>query len=222
MIVVMKVGTPEFKIARVNQEFSERGLTPEKIVGKHKVVIGLVGETAALNPLQIQEIGPLDFEDVLRVEQPFKRASLEFRHGDYSEVSIFPPPTGPVAMGKNHPLTIVAGPCSVENEAMIIETATTSKSGWSALSTRGGLQTSDFSLCFPRSWGKCVRTFGCRETSQWFGNYYRSYGYGRFRENCRSGRRDPNWSAEYAEFCHAQKSRRTRNLFIKTGDSGHH
>jgi 3-deoxy-7-phosphoheptulonate synthase len=28
-----------------------------------------------------------------------------------------------VAIGKNHPLTVVAGPCSVENEAMIIETA---------------------------------------------------------------------------------------------------
>jgi 3-deoxy-7-phosphoheptulonate synthase len=121
MIVVMKVGTPELEIARVNEEFSERGLTPEKIVGKHKVVIGLVGETAALDPLQIQEISPW-IEDVLRVEQPFKRASLEFRHGDYSEV-IVPTPNGPVAIGKNHPLVIVAGPCSVENEAMIIETA---------------------------------------------------------------------------------------------------
>ena len=121
MIVVMKVGTPELEIGRVNQEFSERGLTPEKIVGKHKVVIGLVGETAALDPLQIQEISPW-IEDVLRVEQPFKRASLEFRHGDFSEV-IVPTPNGPVAIGKNHPLVVVAGPCSVENEAMIIETA---------------------------------------------------------------------------------------------------
>ena len=93
MIVVMKVGTPELEIARVNEEFSERGLTPEKIVGKHKVVIGLVGETAALDPMQIQEISPW-IEDVLRVEQPFKRASLEFRHGDYSEV-IVPTPQWP-------------------------------------------------------------------------------------------------------------------------------
>jgi len=121
MIVVMKVGTPELEIVRVNEEFTERGLTPEKIVGKHKVVIGLVGETAALDPLQIQEISPW-IENVLRVEQPFKRASLEFRHGDYSEV-IVPTPNGPVAIGKNHPLVIVAGPCSVENEEMIIETA---------------------------------------------------------------------------------------------------
>ncbi len=121
MIVVMKVGTPELEIARVNQEFTERDLTPEKIVGKHKVVIGLVGETAALDPLQIQEISPW-IENVLRVEQPFKRASLEFRHGDFSEV-IIPTPNGSVAIGKNHPLVVVAGPCSVENEAMIIETA---------------------------------------------------------------------------------------------------
>jgi 3-deoxy-7-phosphoheptulonate synthase len=121
MIVVMKVGTPELEIERVSLEFIERGLTPEKIVGKHKVVIGLVGETAGLDRLQIQEVSPW-IEDVLRVEQPFKRASLEFRHGDYSEV-IVPTPNGPVAIGKNHPLTVVAGPCSVENEAMIIETA---------------------------------------------------------------------------------------------------
>lgn len=121
MIVVMKVGTPELEIERVTQDFSEKGFTPEKIVGKHKVVIGLVGETAGLDPLQIQEVSPW-IEDVLRVEQPFKRASLEYRHGDYSEV-IVPTPNGPVAIGKHHPVVVVAGPCSVENEDMIIETA---------------------------------------------------------------------------------------------------
>ncbi len=121
MIVVMKVGTPELEVERVSEDFKERGLTPEKIVGKHKVVIGLVGETAGLDPLQIQEISPW-IEDVLRVEQPFKRASLEYRHGEYSEV-VVSTPNGPVAIGTNHPIAVVAGPCSVENEAMIIETA---------------------------------------------------------------------------------------------------
>jgi 3-deoxy-7-phosphoheptulonate synthase len=121
MIVVMKVGSPEVEIARINEEFQDWGLTPEKIVGKHKVVIGLVGETAALDPLQIQEISPW-IETVLRVEQPFKRASLEFRHGEPSEVNI-PTPNGTVTFGNNHPVVIVAGPCSVENESMIVETA---------------------------------------------------------------------------------------------------
>jgi 3-deoxy-7-phosphoheptulonate synthase len=121
MIVVMKVGSPEAEITRINQEFEEWGLTPETIVGKHKVVIGLVGETADLDPLQIQEISPW-IENVLRVEQPFKRASLEFRNGEPSEVMV-PTPNGPVTFGRNRPVVIVAGPCSVENEEMIVTTA---------------------------------------------------------------------------------------------------
>jgi len=121
MIVVMKVGTPEPEIARVDKELGSWGLTPEKIVGQTKVIIGLVGETASLNPEQIQEVSPW-IENVLRVEKPFKRASLEYRHGQPSEV-VVPTPNGDVIIGNGHPVAIVAGPCSVENEEMIVETA---------------------------------------------------------------------------------------------------
>jgi 3-deoxy-7-phosphoheptulonate synthase len=121
MIVVMKVGSPEAEIARLSQELSDWGLTPEKIVGKHKVVLGLVGETADLDPLQIQEISPW-IEEVLRVEKPYKRASRQFRHGEASDV-VVSTPNGPVHFGEHHPVVIVAGPCSVENEEMIVETA---------------------------------------------------------------------------------------------------
>jgi 3-deoxy-7-phosphoheptulonate synthase len=121
MIVVMKIGSPETEISRVSQELSEWGLTPEKIVGKHKVVIGLVGETADLDPLQLQEISPW-IEEVLRVEKPFKRASRQFRHGEASDV-VVQTPNGPVHFGEHHRVVLVAGPCSVENEAMIVETA---------------------------------------------------------------------------------------------------
>ncbi|MGL4879824.1 MAG: 3-deoxy-7-phosphoheptulonate synthase, partial [Waterburya sp.] len=54
MIVVMKVGSPEIEIQNIESELQEWGLTPEKIIGKHKVVIGLVGDTASLEPLQIK------------------------------------------------------------------------------------------------------------------------------------------------------------------------
>lgn len=106
MIVVMKVGTPEPEITRVSDELATWGLTPEKIVGQHKVVIGLVGETASLNPEQIQEISPW-IESVLRVEQPFKRASLDYRHGQPSDV-VVPTPNGDVVFGLNHPVVVVA------------------------------------------------------------------------------------------------------------------
>lgn len=121
MIVVMKAGSPEAEISRLTEEFVSWGLTPEKIVGQHKVVIGLVGETVSLDPLQIQEVSSW-IEQVLRVEQPFKRASRTYRHGEASEVAV-PTPDKTVYFGEHHPIVVVAGPCSVENEDMIIETA---------------------------------------------------------------------------------------------------
>ncbi|TAE60236.1 MAG: 3-deoxy-7-phosphoheptulonate synthase [Nostocales cyanobacterium] len=121
MIVVMKVGSPQSEIDRISQELSDWGLTPEKIIGQHKVVIGLVGETADLDPLQIQELSEW-IEQVLRVEVPYKRVSRQFRHGEASAV-VVNTPDGDVIFGENYPLVVVAGPCSVENETMIVETA---------------------------------------------------------------------------------------------------
>jgi 3-deoxy-7-phosphoheptulonate synthase len=122
MIIVMKAGTPEAEIDKLNEELTTTwGLTPEKIVGRHKVVIGLVGDTVYLDPLQLREMSSW-IEEVLRVERPYKRVSLEYRQGEPSEVLVSTP-AGNIPIGLHHPLAVVAGPCSVENEEMIIETA---------------------------------------------------------------------------------------------------
>lgn len=121
MIVVMKNGSPEAEVALVTQKLGTWGLTPEKSVGKHKVVIGLVGDTTELDPLQVQQISPW-IEQVIRVKQPFKRVSRAFRYGEASDV-VASTPNGPVHFCEHHPLVVVAGPCSVENEEMIVETA---------------------------------------------------------------------------------------------------
>lgn len=121
MIVVTKMGTPATEIERICDELSSWGLSPEKIVGKHKVVLGLVGETASLDLHRIEELSPW-IETVLRVERPFKRASREYRQNE-SSVVIVPTPNGDIPIGEHHSLVVVAGPCSVENEEMIVETA---------------------------------------------------------------------------------------------------
>ena len=121
MIVVMKIGTPKAEVQRLADEFEAQGLTPEKIVGKHKTVIGLVGDTVELDPIAMQDMSDW-IEQVLRVEKPFKRASREYRHGEASDVWV-DTPNGKVAFGEHQPVVLVAGPCSVENEAMIVETA---------------------------------------------------------------------------------------------------
>ncbi|WP_414588602.1 3-deoxy-7-phosphoheptulonate synthase [Scytonema sp. PCC 10023] len=121
MIVVIKSGTPAREIERISQELNSWNVTPEKSAGRHQVVIGLVGDTAALNPQQIQQLSPF-IEQVLRVNQPFKRAALEFRNGEPSTVFVGTS-SGVIAFGQNCPIVQVAGPCSVENEEMIIQTA---------------------------------------------------------------------------------------------------
>ncbi|MEA5420852.1 3-deoxy-7-phosphoheptulonate synthase [Spirulina sp. CCNP1310] len=135
MIVVMRVGSPEAEVDRLCEDFEAWGLTPERIVGKHKVVIGLVGDTADLDEQQLQERSEW-IETVLRVERPYKRASREYRHGEASEVWVSTP-SGKVAFGEHHPVVVVAGPCSVENEEMIIATAQAVKAS-GAKFLRGG------------------------------------------------------------------------------------
>jgi 3-deoxy-7-phosphoheptulonate synthase len=135
MIVVMKVGSPEVEIQRIEAELQDWGLTPEKIVGKHKIVMGLVGDTASLDPLQLKTLSPW-IENVLRVEKPYKRTSLEYRNGEYSRV-VVPTPSGDVTFGVNYPVVVIAGPCSVENEEMIIETAKAVKAAGASF-LRGG------------------------------------------------------------------------------------
>ncbi len=135
MIIIMKPSTPLSEIERVSEEIYSRGIIPEICAGQHKVVIGLVGDTAEIDTRQIQNISHY-VEQVLRVNKPFKRASLEFRHGEHSEI-VIPTPNEQITFGQNHPLVVVAGPCSVENEEMILETAQVVKAA-GAKFLRGG------------------------------------------------------------------------------------
>lgn len=43
MIVVMKSDSPSAEVERVSQELCRWDITPEKLEGRHKVMIGFVG-----------------------------------------------------------------------------------------------------------------------------------------------------------------------------------
>lgn len=121
MIVVMKPGTPGQEVERVKSELQTGAIRTEEIVGKNRVVIALLGDTSVLDTHKIQTVSRF-VEQVARIEKPFKRTSCEFRHGEPSEI-IVPTPNGSVTFGQHFPLVHVAGPCSVESETMIVETA---------------------------------------------------------------------------------------------------
>jgi 3-deoxy-7-phosphoheptulonate synthase len=122
MIIVIKKNTPETEIRNISKILHERWrVASEKILGRNHIVIGLIGDTSALDVSQLQRMSPW-IEQVIRVAQPFKRVSREFRHGEGSEVAV-QTPNGVVTFGEHQPLVVTAGPCSVESEDMIVETA---------------------------------------------------------------------------------------------------
>lgn len=122
MIIVMKPKTPAIEIQRISEEINcWNNIVAEKSTGKHQVVIGLIGDTTELEPSRVGVLSPF-IEKVVRIEKPFKRASREFRHGESSIVSVNTP-QGIVDFGQDCPIVHIAGPCSVENEQMIVETA---------------------------------------------------------------------------------------------------
>lgn len=135
MIIVMKSGTPTEEISRICAEMRGWGLSAETIIGSSKSIVGLVGETRDFDPDQVKEVSPW-IEQVMRVNKPFKRVSRDFRHGEASCVKISTP-NGVIAIGEGQPLMVVAGPCSVENKAMIIETAVRVKAAGASF-LRGG------------------------------------------------------------------------------------
>jgi 3-deoxy-7-phosphoheptulonate synthase len=122
MIIVLKGSTPSEEITRITEELNEIWqVKVEKSVGKHKIVLGMIGDTAEIDPASVQHISPW-IESALPIEKPFKRVSREFRYGEASSV-VVPTPNGNVYFGEEHPVVLTAGPCSVENEEMIVETA---------------------------------------------------------------------------------------------------
>jgi 3-deoxy-7-phosphoheptulonate synthase len=121
MIIVMKPKTPAIEIQRISEEISGWNIIAEKSIGKHQVVIGLIGDTTDLEPSRVQTLSPF-IEQVLPIEKAFKRASREFRNGEPSAVSV-KTPNGVVKFGQDCPVVHIAGPCSVESESMIVATA---------------------------------------------------------------------------------------------------
>ena len=114
MLVVMhSQATPE-QVARVLEAIKEQHLTPHPMPGATRTAIGITGNTGAVDK-RILEVLP-GVKECIRVTKPFKLASREMHPADSRIVA------NGVAFGPGH-FPVIAGPCSVENEAMIQQTA---------------------------------------------------------------------------------------------------
>jgi 3-deoxy-7-phosphoheptulonate synthase len=129
MIIVMKAGATEKEVMEVMNRIEELGYNAHVISGVERKVIGAVGDErgkAQLHSLQAMA----GVESTLPILKPYKLASRQVRE----EKTVVR--AGKVEIGGNS-VVVVAGPCSVENEKQIFETAIAIKEGGARI-LRGG------------------------------------------------------------------------------------
>ena len=114
MLVVMHShATPE-QIEQVLEAIRAMNLTPHPMPGATRTAIGITGNLGAVDPRTLEVLpGVLE---LIRVTKPYKLASREMHEAD-TYVRLPQATIGPGTF------TLIAGPCSVENEAMILRTA---------------------------------------------------------------------------------------------------
>ncbi len=129
MIIVMKGTATEADLQRVIQTVEELGYQPHVIRGTQRSIIGAIGDERGKARLQSLE-AMAGVESVVPILQPFKLASREFK------------PTRTVVKVRDveiggDRLVVMAGPCSVESEDQILETAKAVKEAGATI-LRGG------------------------------------------------------------------------------------
>ncbi len=115
MIIVMQGGAPEEQLQAVLRRVEDLGYHSHLIRGTQRNVVGAVGDERGKAKLQSLEAMP-GVASVVPILQPFKLASREFRT-QKTVVKV-----GETEIGADR-LALMVGPCSVESEAQILETA---------------------------------------------------------------------------------------------------
>ena len=128
MVVVMRPGTKKQDIDALAAKLKELGLEVGITNGVGCTILGLVGDTTAVDMDKIS-INP-HVERVMRVQEPYKKANRKF-HPEDTVVSV-----GKARIGGGS-FSVIAGPCSVESEEQICAVAEDVKRSGAAL-LRGG------------------------------------------------------------------------------------
>lgn len=115
MIIVLKPNIKKSEEAAVLKEIRKLGYRPHIIRGVERVVIGAVGDERTQHTLETLITWP-QVEKVMPVQKRYKLVSRE-AHPRNSTIRV-----GDVVIG-GRKLVVMAGPCSVESEKQLLQTA---------------------------------------------------------------------------------------------------
>ncbi|HLY10898.1 MAG TPA: 3-deoxy-7-phosphoheptulonate synthase [Planctomycetota bacterium] len=113
MIIVLQAGLSDEQLRDIEDHVKRAGASPVLVEGKERSVVAVIG--AAKLEMGLFEQLP-GVAQVMRVSKPYKLASREVKRED-TIVRV-----GDVAIGGDQ-VVVMAGPCSVENRKMLLESA---------------------------------------------------------------------------------------------------
>src|SRR3954470_19354766 len=128
MVVVMQERATEEQIEKVVASLVALGMDVHRSTGVSRTVLGAVGDDRRLDPRLIEILEGVS--EVLRVTQPYKRASRAFKP-EGTVVTL-----GDVRIGGDE-VIVMAGPCSAETEEQVNATAAAVKKAGAKV-LRGG------------------------------------------------------------------------------------
>jgi 3-deoxy-7-phosphoheptulonate synthase len=131
MIVVMKPGSTAIQVEHVVNLVREMGLKDHVIVGTERTVVAVIGDDRFKDRSVLETVDGVD--RVVPILAPYKMASKEVKR----ERSIVPMGSRPEARVGGKRVAVIAGPCSVENKAQLLEVAHAVKES-GAVGLRGG------------------------------------------------------------------------------------
>ena len=114
MVVILKPGTSQNDVRRMKAYFEAKNFTVGVTVGVDCTILGLVGDTTALDMGKILQFDVV--ERVARISEPYKKANRKF-HPEDTVVDV-----AGVPVGGEH-FAVMAGPCSIESREQIVQIA---------------------------------------------------------------------------------------------------
>jgi 3-deoxy-7-phosphoheptulonate synthase len=114
MLVVMQSHATQEQIDRVVEAIRDMKLAAHPMPGATRTAIGITGNIGAVDPRRLEVLPGV--MELIRVTKPFKLVGREMHPAD-TFVKLKQATFGPETF------TLIAGPCSVENEEMISRTA---------------------------------------------------------------------------------------------------
>lgn len=117
MIVVMDVGATQADADHVARAIEAMGLESHVLIGEKRTVVAAIGDKRNLDTTALERAPHV--ERLVSILAPYKLASLEVKQ----EPSVITAGPGDALALGGREIGVIAGPCSVEDRGMLIETA---------------------------------------------------------------------------------------------------